>query len=120
MTYDFRVSDREEAIALLVAVSDCARIVNPEFFSITNKRLISQIMVRKKLEKTANVWGLSVPQMLIRNIFKLLSNDTERFPENGIKQKKEKFASLKAIHTICEKMNCANDLDLSKAKQLKK
>ena len=58
--------------------------------------------------------------MLIRNIFKLLSNDTERFPENGIKQKKEKFASLKAIHTICEKMNCANDLDLSKAKQLKK
>ena len=54
LTYDFRISNRQEAIAFIVAVSECARIINPEFFSITNKRLISQIMLRKKLQKTAN------------------------------------------------------------------
>ena len=37
------------------------------------------------MQKTADVQGLSIPQMLIRNIFMLISTDTEKFPENGIK-----------------------------------
>ena len=49
LTYDFRISNRQEAIAFIVAISECARIINPDFFGITNMRLISQIMVRKKL-----------------------------------------------------------------------
>ena len=72
------------------------------------------------MQKTADVKGLSIPQMLIRNIFMLISNDTEKFPENGIKQKKDKFTQLKNIYRICQKMGAAENLDMTKAKELKR
>ena len=72
------------------------------------------------MQKTADVQGLSIPQMLIRNIFMLISTDTEKFPENGIKQKKDKFAQLKNIYRLCQKMGAAENLDMTKAKELKR
>ena len=40
--------------------------------------------------------------MFIQNIYNLVSNDVELFPENEIRQKKEKFMQLKRIYKACK------------------
>ena len=65
LTFDLRVSVREHAIALIVAISDLASSLNPDYFGITNRTLISRIMIKKKLQRLADSKNLSVPQMLI-------------------------------------------------------
>ena len=108
VTYDFRCSVREQAIALIVAVSDIAKDENPDFFGVTSRRLITRIMIKKKLQRIAEQKGLTVPQMFIQNIYNLVSNDVELFPEKEIRQKKEKFMQLKKIYKACKTVGSTN------------
>ena len=63
--------------------------------------------------------GLSIPQMLLQDIFKYVSLDVDRFPEDEIRQKKEKFFALKRIYKACQKLGLSDGLDLTKARELK-
>ena len=46
--------------------------------------------------------------MFIQNIYNLVSNDVELFPEKEIRQKKEKFMQLKKIYKACKTVGSTN------------
>ena len=43
----------------------------------------------------------------------------DRFPEDEIRQKKEKFFALKRLYKACKKLGLSDGLDLTKARELK-
>ena len=49
LTFDLRVSVRDHAISMIIAISELASSYNPNYFGITNRTLISRIMVKMKL-----------------------------------------------------------------------
>ena len=88
VSYDFRIRNREQAIDFIVALSDAAINLNPNFFGFTNRKLISWIMIRQKLNKMASLKDLTLHQLFLQAIYKTAS---EKMPESTMLEKKEKF-----------------------------
>ena len=88
VTYDFRIRERNDVINFIVALSDSTLSLNSKFFGFTNRTLISQIMIRQKLNKIADLKGRSLHQLCAQALFKTAS---EEFVERTIVEKKEKF-----------------------------
>ena len=59
-TYDFKIEDREEAISLIIAVSQAAKLSNETFFGMTNRKLIASYFTRAKLRRIAGRRKLTV------------------------------------------------------------
>jgi len=99
-------------------VSDSAGRLNKDFFGITNPQLVSSIIRKMKLEKIAAKQGLNVTQLLLVAMYNTASQE---FTEDTMLEKKEKFIKLKTLFRLCEKKGLVEeDLDMSKAKYLKK
>ena len=52
-TYDFKFSQRVDAVDLIVAVSESVAPINPRYVGLTNHRLINILLIKAKLVKIA-------------------------------------------------------------------
>lgn len=60
---------RCDLINFIVAISELASKANPNFFTLTNKILISNFLLRIKVEAIAKKKGISTLQMFLAAIF---------------------------------------------------
>ena len=118
ITHDFRIQLKPDVIDLVVAVSDAAARLNNDYFGMTNPQLVSSIINKLKLQKFAAKQGLTVTQMFLVAMYRTASLE---FKEDTMFEKKEKFIKLKTLFRLCERKGVVeDDLDMSKAKYLKK
>ena len=113
ITYDFKVRMRLDVIDLIVAVSDAAGRLNPDYFGFTNPQVVSSIMHKLKLQRIAAKQELTVTQLFLVAMYKTASQE---FSETTMLEKKEKFGKLKTLFRLCERKGLTyNDLDMSVA-----
>lgn len=60
ITYDFRIRLRNDVINFIIAVSNSAMGLNPDYFGFTSKETISMIMIKQKLKRIAANKGITV------------------------------------------------------------
>jgi hypothetical protein len=100
-TYDFHFNKRSDAIHFVVALSHCVLRHNPMFFSITNQRFVSNLMLKMKLRNISGQKQVQLKQLMIAALFNSVS---ETQPEDNDEEQKEKFKRLSILITLCHKL----------------
>lgn len=85
VTYDFKVSVREECLDFIIATSQAAIDISEKFFGLTNRKLLKSYFTRSKLRKVAARRKLTVHQMIMVACY---DSVTQLFPEETFSDKK--------------------------------
>lgn len=115
-TFDFIFDTTNDAISFIIAVSEHAAKQNPNFFKISNRSLLSKVMLKKWFEALAHQQSLTMPQMFLFAIYQTIF---DLFPQETPEEKSRKLAAAEKIMRISRNFFSSEYLDKDLYEHLK-
>ena len=108
-TFDFKFRNRADATEFIIAVSKaCSVLQGSQFVAITNRSLITKLMLKAKLIRMAKNINTSVHGLFAKAI---LLTVLQRFPNKKFSEKKIKYETLSFLIKTC--LRCSVKLNSS-------